>query len=162
MNLLIKLGRFSEEMSRFYIAELVMVVESVHQMGFIHRDIKPDNILIDANGHIKLTDFGLCTGLRRDDPEQTLNFRPAFDPTVRGIFSSRRRDSHKHSSYRIRQQPALSTGAMWFVKETLQSYIGSYQLSCRFAHSLGRPTTSPPKYFSAQYTARSATGMQAM
>jgi serine/threonine protein kinase len=40
MNLLIKLGRFSEEMSRFYIAELVMVVESVHQMGFIHRDIK--------------------------------------------------------------------------------------------------------------------------
>ena len=83
MNLLIKLGRFSEEMSRFYIAELVMVVESVHQMGFIHRDIKPDNILIDADGHIKLTDFGLCTGLRRDNPEQALNFKHvAFDPTA--------------------------------------------------------------------------------
>ncbi len=50
--------------SRFYIAELTCAVQSVHAMGFIHRDIKPDNILIDANGHIKLTDFGLCTGFR--------------------------------------------------------------------------------------------------
>jgi serine/threonine-protein kinase LATS1/2 len=49
---------------RFYIAELVLAVESVHKMGFIHRDIKPDNVLIDSDGHIKLTDFGLCTGFR--------------------------------------------------------------------------------------------------
>ena len=51
-------------MYRFYIAELVLAVESVHKMGFIHRDIKPDNVLIDRDGHIKLTDFGLCTGFR--------------------------------------------------------------------------------------------------
>ena len=64
MSLLIKLGTFPEHLALFYIAELVCAIESVHKMGFIHRDIKPDNILIEADGHIKLTDFGLCTGFR--------------------------------------------------------------------------------------------------
>ncbi|KAL3182560.1 hypothetical protein MRX96_007005 [Rhipicephalus microplus] len=64
MSLLIRLGVFEEHLARFYIAELVLALESVHKLGFIHRDIKPDNVLIDRDGHIKLTDFGLCTGFR--------------------------------------------------------------------------------------------------
>jgi len=64
MGLLIKEQIFTHELAQFYIAELVLAIESVHAMGFIHRDIKPDNILIDHDGHIRLTDFGLCTGFR--------------------------------------------------------------------------------------------------
>lgn len=64
LGLLARAHWFPEEWARFYVAEIALALQVVHGMGFIHRDIKPDNILIDKNGHIKLTDFGLCTGHR--------------------------------------------------------------------------------------------------
>lgn len=63
MNMLIKKDIFSLEEARFYIAETILAVEYVHSLGYVHRDIKPDNILLDKEGHIKLTDFGLCTSM---------------------------------------------------------------------------------------------------
>jgi protein-serine/threonine kinase len=65
MTMLIKYDTFSEDVTRFYMAECVLALEGIHKLGFIHRDIKPDNILIDAKGHIKLSDFGLSTGFHK-------------------------------------------------------------------------------------------------
>ena len=60
MSLLIKKDILTEDEARFYIAELILAVDSIHKLDCIHRDIKPDNVLIDKNGHIKLSDFGLA------------------------------------------------------------------------------------------------------
>ena len=60
MNLLIEKDKLTEEEAKFYTAEVILAVESIHKLDCVHRDIKPDNILIDKNGHIKLSDFGLA------------------------------------------------------------------------------------------------------
>ncbi|EGC31099.1 hypothetical protein DICPUDRAFT_50393 [Dictyostelium purpureum] len=65
MSLLIKYDIFTENQARFYIAETILAIESVHSLGYIHRDIKPDNLLLDSRGHVKLCDLGLCTGFHR-------------------------------------------------------------------------------------------------
>ena len=69
MGLLIKRGFLNEDETRFIIAETLMAIHYVHLTGFIHRDIKPDNLLITKEGHIRLTDYGLSTKLNRySDP----------------------------------------------------------------------------------------------
>jgi serine/threonine protein kinase len=61
LSLLILHDTFPEDMARFYAAEMVQCVEEVHRLGYLHRDIKPDNFLIDARGHLRLGDCGLAT-----------------------------------------------------------------------------------------------------
>lgn len=54
-----KVQRFAEPRARFYIAEIVLALEYMHSLDIIYRDLKPENVLLDEYGHIKLTDFGL-------------------------------------------------------------------------------------------------------
>ncbi|XP_042304378.1 rho-associated protein kinase 2 isoform X2 [Sceloporus undulatus] len=61
-----------EKWAKFYTAEVVLALDAIHSMGMIHRDVKPDNMLLDKYGHLKLADFGTCmkmdeTGMVRCD-----------------------------------------------------------------------------------------------
>ncbi|XP_022750067.1 serine/threonine-protein kinase tricorner-like isoform X1 [Durio zibethinus] len=63
MTLLMREDTLTENVAKFYIAQSVSAIESIHKHNYIHRDIKPDNLLLDKSGHMKLSDFGLCKPL---------------------------------------------------------------------------------------------------
>ena len=73
MTLLMEKDILSEEMSRFYIAEAILAVESVHNLNYIHRDLKPDNLIIGKDGHVKLSDFGLCKHVEIKPKSKNIN-----------------------------------------------------------------------------------------
>lgn len=93
MNLFIEKDIIAEQDAKLYLAELVLAIESVHKANYIHRDLKPDNILIDQDGHIKLSDFGLCA---KFDIKERIN-----------AFTSKNRDKTSSSKKTRREKRKL-------------------------------------------------------
>ncbi|KAI9771009.1 MAG: hypothetical protein M1840_002713 [Geoglossum simile] len=60
LGLLIRKHTLNEDVARWYIAEMILCIEEAHKLKWIHRDVKPDNFLISASGHLKISDFGLA------------------------------------------------------------------------------------------------------
>ncbi|XP_019852698.1 PREDICTED: cAMP-dependent protein kinase catalytic subunit alpha-like [Amphimedon queenslandica] len=71
-------GRFTEARARFYIGEIVLALEYLHGLGIIFRDLKPENCLLSAAGHIVLTDFGSAKKLLEGEKTSTLAGTPHY------------------------------------------------------------------------------------
>lgn len=107
MTHLMRKDTFTECETRFYIAELVEAVDYIHMhLEYIHRDIKPDNIVFDAAGHIRLLDFGLC----KHDPHQPLatELGDKAEPTEPGHVEVARR-APRHIPVRAQLQSVVGT-----------------------------------------------------
>lgn len=63
LTLLMDRGCLPEWVVRFYAAQMILALGEVHALGYIHRDVKPDNLLFDAEGRLRIADFGLATDL---------------------------------------------------------------------------------------------------
>jgi len=102
MTLLMKKDTLSEDAAQFYIAETALAIQTIHNLGFIHRDIKPDNLLLDSRGHVKLSDFGLCTGLKKSHRTEFYRDLSQVKPSD---FSSNPMDSkRKAETWRIKRR----------------------------------------------------------
>ena len=59
-NLLDQAHRMSQGVATFYLAEILLAIEYLHSIDIVYRDLKPENVVLDRDGHCRLVDFGLC------------------------------------------------------------------------------------------------------
>nr|PNR45294.1 hypothetical protein PHYPA_015065 [Physcomitrium patens] len=109
MTLLMRKDTLTEDEARFYVAQSILAIQSIHKHNYIHRDIKPDNLLLDKNGHMKLSDFGLCkpldcsalSTLHEHEPSTDEEFR---EPMPMDIEGGRLQPSTRGQPYRSQQE----------------------------------------------------------
>ena len=77
-NRLRKDGRFSHDVTMFYICEILLALCYMHERSVVYRDLKPENLLIDKDGHIKIADFGFAKKLSRSEKTFTLCGTPEY------------------------------------------------------------------------------------
>ncbi|XP_022714638.1 serine/threonine-protein kinase tricorner-like [Durio zibethinus] len=140
MTLLMRKDTLTEDEARFYVGQTVLAIESIHKHNYVHRDIKPDNLLLDHNGHMKLSDFGLCKpldsssfpDLREDDHVGGRNFKPSMD-------------SGKHSN--------LPSTPKWTQREQLLHWQKNWR-------TLAYSTVGTPDYIAPEVLLKRGYGME--
>jgi len=103
MTILMREDILTESQTRFYMAELACAINSVHQLMFVHRDLKPDNVLIANSGHIKLSDFGLAKSFKSTNDDFISQYQKS------GLSSSQGQKKSKRGKYKRQRDLMYST-----------------------------------------------------
>jgi serine/threonine protein kinase len=92
------IGVLEDSEARIYFAEMIMGVYTLHQLGYIHRDLKPDNFLIDSKGHLKLADFGLS---KAEELKHSIsdNYKLSEEDITKVQQALRRQDEEKENIF---------------------------------------------------------------
>lgn len=116
MTVLMNQDILTESQTRFYVAELTLAIQSVHELNYVHRDLKPDNVLLDKTGHIKLTDFGLSKSFQNKPDTFLEQFKKinvaeetASDPSAVMRDKGDWKNRHKKGGDRSERKMAYST-----------------------------------------------------
>ncbi|KAJ9528668.1 hypothetical protein QJQ45_020551 [Haematococcus lacustris] len=109
MTLLMRKDILSDVETQFYIAETVLAIEAIHKHSYIHRDIKPDNLLLTSEGHVKLSDFGLCKPVDVQALPSLSEGEEYSDPSSLPTHSQRSQLEQLHHWQQNRRQLAFST-----------------------------------------------------
>ncbi|XP_020106892.1 serine/threonine-protein kinase OXI1-like [Ananas comosus] len=96
---------FSDDVIRFYAAELVLALEHLHGLGIVYRDLKPENVLIQDNGHLMLVDFDLSTKLPSPPPPPDRSKPPPPPPPLPSSASTEEKDKKNKKK---KKRPLLS------------------------------------------------------
>jgi serine/threonine protein kinase len=78
MGVLNKWTRFEAEHARFYIAQIISCFEYLHSKNLVYRDLKPENVLVQENGYIKLADFGFLKEVKPHERTYTFCGTPEY------------------------------------------------------------------------------------
>jgi len=103
MTILMREDILTEHQTRFYMAELASAINSVHELKFVHRDLKPDNVLIANSGHIKLSDFGLAKSFKTTSDDFISQYQKS------GISASQNSKKGKRGKYKRSRKLMFST-----------------------------------------------------
>lgn len=96
---------FSEKRTKFYAAQIFLALEELHSLGYVYRDLKPENVLFDSNGYIKVSDYGLAKELKKGEKTYSLTGTASY------LSSCCPTQARRSSS--TRDIPSLSTGGPW-------------------------------------------------
>lgn len=141
MTLLMREDTLSENVAKFYIAQSILAIESIHKHHYIHRDIKPDNLLLDKNGHMKLSDFGLC--------------KPLDCRTLSTLSENRAMDDENiREPMDIDGFPDASNGSNW---KSAREQLQHWQINRR---KLAFSTVGTPDYIAPEVLLKKGYGME--